>query len=411
MHSAPDADGPRPAVAARPREDARLADAPVPWRSGDFVDRMKGRHAGETCYIVGKGPSLVDLTNEAFGPGPVICLNRAILHVQNLGLGNEIYSMQKDGCESYHQRDVGCVGCDGEVFPIVYPEDSVTLLLHEHESRNCLPKHPRRLVFDAVDELGFDWWSTSSPCAIRIAKVFGCEKVVLLCHDSFFDDYRTANTADGSACDLEERGPGAVNYAPILHLVRQELAGISHEVVRPRAEGGVEVLDALDAGEASSPDPGQRLPAPAYVPVYRFYDPKHGVHFYTASESEKSKVLATSSSSYEYEGVAYRVNVTNPSNCTPLYRFYNRRRGAHFYTASESEKANVIRTMSSIYRCEGVAYNVCTSPVPNATPVHRFYNMGTGVHFYTASESEKANVMATLSGTYTYEGIAYYLAP
>jgi hypothetical protein len=411
VHSIPSADSSHSATPASSRTGAQPGEQAVPWRSGDLIDETKGTHAGETCYIVGKGPSLVDLTKEAFGPGPVICLNRAILHVQNLGLENKLYSMQKDGCESYHQRDVGCVGCDGEVFPIVYPEDSVTLLLHEHESRNCLPNHPRRLVFDAVDELGFDWWSTSSPCAIRIAKVFGCEKVVLLCHDSFFDDYRTANTANGSPRDLEEQGPGAVNYAPILQLVKQELAGISHEVVRPRADGGVDVLSELDGGEASSSDLRQHRPAPAYVPVYRFYNFKQGVHFYTASESEKAKLIETLAGTYEYEGVAYRVNVTNPSNCTSLYRFYDMRRGAHFYTASESEKANVIRTMSNIYRCEGVAYNVCASPVPNATPVYRFYNMSAGVHFYTASESEKANVIETLSDTYTYEGIAYYLAP
>ena len=218
----------------------RQTDGPArpPWNGGDFVDAVKGRHAGETCYIVGKGPSLLDLGAEAFGPGPVICLNESILHVQELKLDNKIYSMQKDGCEGWHQRDIGCEGCEGARGPINYPEESVTVLLHEHESRNCLPDHPNRLVFDAVDELGFGWWSTSAPCAIRIAKIFGCEKVVLLCHDSFFGDYGTADITEGKAVELVENGPGAENYEPIRELVKQELAGIDHEVVPTRAKNG-----------------------------------------------------------------------------------------------------------------------------------------------------------------------------
>jgi hypothetical protein len=44
-------------------------------------------------------------------------------------------------------------------------------------------------------------------------------------------------------------------------------------------------------------------------------------------------------------------------------------------------------------------------------PVYRFYNFRKGVHFYTASEAEKNNVVATLSSTYRLEGVAFYLAP
>jgi len=383
-----------------PDASGRVRPAVEPlWRSGPFIDAVKGRHAGETCYVVGKGPSLADLTAEAFGPGPVICLNRAIVHVQELGVSNPLYSMQKDGCVSFHQRDVGCEGCEGEVFPIVYPREQVTLLLHEHESRNCLPRHPNRLVFDAVDELGFGWWSTSSPCAIRIAKIFGCSKVVLLCHDSFFDEYGTADIKDGKAAGVEANGCGAGNYAPITRLVKQELSAIPHEIVRPTAGGGADVLDP------------ETTRAPDRVPVHRFFNTRQGVHFYTSSEAEKADVVERLSSVYEYEGVAWRVNITNPANCRPLYRFYDTRNHAHFYTASEAEKADVIARLSDVYQLEGVAYTVCLAPVEGATPVHRFYDVATGVHFYTASEAEKADVIATRSATHVYEGVAYYLAP
>ncbi|PKQ29583.1 MAG: hypothetical protein CVT60_04555 [Actinobacteria bacterium HGW-Actinobacteria-10] len=201
----------------------------------EFLTRVSGRHRGETCYIVGKGPSLVNLTKFAFGPGPVVCLNESIRHVQRLGLDNKIYSMQKDGCESYRQRDVGCEGCRGEIPPMRYPDDHVTLLLHEHESRNCLPNHRDRLVFDALGDLGFEWWSTSAPCAIRIARIFGCVRVVLLCHDSLSGDYRTAMITDDQAVDVSATGPGQSNYEPIARLVEQELAYIEYEIVLPKA--------------------------------------------------------------------------------------------------------------------------------------------------------------------------------
>jgi thermitase len=150
---------------------------------------------------------------------------------------------------------------------------------------------------------------------------------------------------------------------------------------------------------------------PSLMPVYRFYNLKMGVHFYTASATEMATVRDTLYRTYRLEGVAYNLNTANLANNTSLYRFYNIKKGVHFYTASEAEKDSVVRTLSSTYRLEGVAYRVCATPVAGATPVYRFYNLKQGVHFYTASEAEKANVVRTLSSTYHLEGVGYYLAP
>jgi hypothetical protein len=90
--------------------------------------------------------------------------------------------------------------------------------------------------------------------------------------------------------------------------------------------------------------------------LYRFFDLKRGVHFYTASEAEKDNVVRTLSSIYRLEGVAYKVSLSPAGGATPVYRFYNVRQGVHFYTASEAEKNRVVATLSSIYRLEGVGY-------------------------------------------------------
>jgi hypothetical protein len=142
--------------------------------------------------------------------------------------------------------------------------------------------------------------------------------------------------------------------------------------------------------------------------VTRFYNRRLGVHFYTASEAEKDNVLRTLGSIYRYEGVAYRVNPDNPANSAPLYRFYNVRTGVHFYTVSEAEKEAVQRDLATIYRYEGVAYLVSTSP-SGAQPVYRFFDRRVGVHFYTASDDERDTVVRTLGSIYTYEGVAFYI--
>ena len=150
------------------------------------------------------------------------------------------------------------------------------------------------------------------------------------------------------------------------------------------------------------------LVSAAVKPVYRFYNKKTGTHFYTASEAERYTVLRTLSATYTYEGPGYWVNTANPANSVSLYRFYNKKNGTHFYTASEAEANNVKATLAATYTYEGPVYGVSNSP-DNATPMYRFYNKKTNSHFYTIDPVERDRVIATLGGTYLFEGVAYYI--
>ncbi len=145
--------------------------------------------------------------------------------------------------------------------------------------------------------------------------------------------------------------------------------------------------------------------------VWRFYNVRAGVHFYTASTAERDNVLATLGSVYRLEGPAYVVNTASGYNVTPLWRFYNVRTGTHFYTASLTERDSVLANLGSIYRLDGPAYNVSAGYVPGATTVWRFYNVRTGTHFYTASTVERDNVLSTLGSIYHLDGPAFFLAP
>ena len=148
-------------------------------------------------------------------------------------------------------------------------------------------------------------------------------------------------------------------------------------------------------------------------PVYRFYNMRRGVHFYTASDEEFISVYR-SLADFRYEGLVYCIPVgrsdgrgnTN-TNEFPLYRFYNRQTGVHFYTMSEAEKNTVQGTLADMYAYEGVAYYV--SDDPSGIPVFRFYLPRKNTHFFTADVRE-LQLNSGLSNYYQYEGIGYYVS-
>lgn len=148
------------------------------------------------------------------------------------------------------------------------------------------------------------------------------------------------------------------------------------------------------------------LPEPL-LPVYRFYNIRTGTHFYTPNEDERANVEATLGGTYRLEGAAYYMRASK--NSQYLYRFFNRRNGSHFYTASDTERDSVITTLGGTYNYDGPTYLVSTSPGEGRAAVYRFYNRRTGSHFYTATASERDTVIRELGGTYDYEGPAFYI--
>lgn len=160
-------------------------------------------------------------------------------------------------------------------------------------------------------------------------------------------------------------------------------------------------------GDGAATDSGTAYFLAHREPVYRFYNPGVGTHFYTPNADERDMVIATWPTIFSYEGVAYD---TNPDNNTqPLYRFYNRVNNSHFYTAFAGEQDTVASTLGHIYSYDGETYAVRLSYVDGAIPVYRFYNPRAGSHFYTASEAERDDVIARLGYLYQYEGPAFYL--
>ncbi|MFP8780360.1 DUF1566 domain-containing protein [Hydrogenophaga sp. RWCD_12] len=143
------------------------------------------------------------------------------------------------------------------------------------------------------------------------------------------------------------------------------------------------------------------------IPVYRFYNTRTGAHFYTSSESEKNTLLATMPQ-FTFDGTAFLAASESAPGLLPVYRLYNTQTGVHFFTISEAEKASILATQPQ-FQLDGVAYHASPAAGQGLLPLYRFYVPTRGFHFYTASPAEKDALIANTASGYSYEGIGYYV--
>jgi hypothetical protein len=153
------------------------------------------------------------------------------------------------------------------------------------------------------------------------------------------------------------------------------------------------------------------------MPLYRFYSPSNGRHFYTTNESEMQKLLVPPSSWFwTYEGVAYHPlpNTSEPGSL-PVYRFWSNTFSSHFYTIDVQERDKLLAYPAAwFWTYEGPAF--CAYP-PTLQPadtnaVYRFWSETFGSHFYTMDEQERDKLLAYPAAWFwSYEGIAWFARP
>jgi len=95
------------------------------------------------------------------------------------------------------------------------------------------------------------------------------------------------------------------------------------------------------------------------VPVHRFWSPILGGHFYTANQYEAEYVMINLYGVWGYEGVVFHAYPADyqPVGTQPVYRFWSPLYGHHFYTADAKEKEYVIANYPDSWTYEGVAWN------------------------------------------------------
>jgi hypothetical protein len=94
------------------------------------------------------------------------------------------------------------------------------------------------------------------------------------------------------------------------------------------------------------------------APVHRFWSNQSGSHFYTIVEAEKDWVIVNYSDIWVYEGVAFYAypEGSQPEIASPVFRFWRPSDGSHFYTIDEAEANFVIAQYGHIFVFEGIAY-------------------------------------------------------
>ena len=143
--------------------------------------------------------------------------------------------------------------------------------------------------------------------------------------------------------------------------------------------------------------------------IYRFWSDQKQGHFYTADATEKDNIIATWPDIWHYEGEAFNAYSESAEGITPIYRFWSDSKQHHFYTASGAEKDYIIATWSDTWHFEGIAYYAYQTEQPNTNAVHRFWSDSKQGHFFTSSEGEKDNIIATWPDIWSYEGVGYYV--
>lgn len=141
--------------------------------------------------------------------------------------------------------------------------------------------------------------------------------------------------------------------------------------------------------------------------TFRFFDTRDGGHFFTNSEAERDQVLATRAD-LKLEGVGFQSFADDRvAGAEEVYRFFSTRDGGHFFTTSEAERDQVLATRADL-KFEGVGfYEFETDQGEDTSAVYRFFDTRDGGHFFTASETERDQVLATRADL-TFEGIAFY---
>jgi hypothetical protein len=141
--------------------------------------------------------------------------------------------------------------------------------------------------------------------------------------------------------------------------------------------------------------------------VHRFLNVRNGSHFYTMSSEEKTSI-EQGLPHYRYEGEGFFALTAPDAPLSPVFRFYSIYTGTHFYTIDPEERDFVRQYYWEYFTYEGVSWYATVFPGPGWVPMHRFFNNAAGTHFYTTSEAERLNVIAT-APYMEYEGIGYYV--
>jgi len=172
---------------------------------------IKSSFKDQTCYIIGKGPSLDNLTKEHIGNGPVIAINEAIHKVESLDLPNQIFMIQQDP----NLKQTCC------------PKKGTILI--PSSIGHLYGKYSRLCAFTTA-QLGLDGISPTVVVAIELAKLLGSNKFTLMCFDAYTQQRTDYAKCIGYSSDKHGKPNRFLRQAII---IKKHLLDVEHNFITP----------------------------------------------------------------------------------------------------------------------------------------------------------------------------------
>jgi predicted SAM-dependent methyltransferase len=140
-----------------------------------MIKNLQDKYEGQTAWIVGRGASLLNITSDHFGYGPVIVLNEAIINVAPLGLSNDVFTLWRNGDVMRDLPNYGAI--------MILCDDPV---LNDPPSSTRFTGYNQRYTFDCRQDLNCNPAMTfSMKAALEIAvQIFGCTSIAFIAFDS-----------------------------------------------------------------------------------------------------------------------------------------------------------------------------------------------------------------------------------
>lgn len=174
---------------------------------------------------------------------------------------------------------------------------------------------------------------------------------------------------------------------------------------KPRATGdsvGREGAHRRSAAESSFAD---RLQG-----VHRLWSSTYGRHFYTIDEDERDAFLS-SGGRWIDEGIVFRAFAqSNIPGTQPVRRFHSAELNTHFYAIESAEAQRLRHDSTGNWQYQGTAFYAYPQgeQPTDASPVYRFWSGRLRHHLFTMDEQEKHSLQRRHADTWTYEGVAWY---
>jgi len=150
------------------------------------------------------------------------------------------------------------------------------------------------------------------------------------------------------------------------------------------------------------------------VPVYRFWSPDLGSHFYTTDAAEKQAMIDVYSYTWMFEGIAcFALADDSDANSVPVYRLWSPVHSSLFYTTNKTEKDWLLAVYPTIWKYEEIAFYAFPEgrQPADSRPMYRFWSGLLNAHFYTVSQNETDNLVRNFPDVWTPEGVAWYAFP